>query len=952
MRTFTAAGILVLIFACICPPVAAQGSSPTFLFLLESKGVPTGTIHVFRVNVSTGALTEAPGSPFTAGLIPEYLTVDPTGRFLYVGNQLSQDITAFSINASSGALAELSGSPYAMGSQPGAMSVDPTGRFLYVAGTNAPGQGLFEFTIDGNTGMLTPAPGSPQGGLFATSFAFDPLGNYAYLSTGSPSAGLSSPILVCTINFATGMLRPVGAGQPSSGGASASAIFPGGSLLYSVDAVTSELDAFTVGGNGAVLAESTGSPYSVPHNPASLVVHPAGSFLYVVNQNQSYQTNSSPSQYDGSISVFTINSGSGAITPISGPPISAGINPLSIVVDPTGRFAYATATIYPFGFTGAAQILSFSIDPVSGILTPLPGTPWTDPGPVSNTGMQLAISPGAFTAANPAPTVSSLSPASTNATGTPLTLLVNGTNFVPASTVYFGGQARVTTFVSSSQLSAKILASDIDNGGTAVVFVFNPLPGGGASTSIEFPVFNPVPILTSLSPNSVMAGTSGFSFGANGSNFVTSSVIKFNGTPLITSYLGPTALTTAIPVALIPTQGTANITVTNPANVSTDGGTSNAATMTISAPNTQPVVTSIAPTSAAAGGPAFTLTVNGSGFVQGSQITFHLLNNFTTVFVNSGQLTAVIPASDIAVAGNSYVIVNNPDGFASPPLNFAVTNPPAGIGSVTPPSLPVGSNALTLNVMGTGFLPGTPGVVGSQVLVNGSPRQTTFVSSTLLQATLLPGDLSQAGTLIITVLNPFSAGGTTQPIQVAVTDFSLTLPASVPPITAGQTANIRLTVSPVNGSFPYPVMFSAAPLPLNATATFVPSMTITPGGAAQTVTLSISTMPHAATTIPRVPSGPRPPLLIFGLLGILVVLARFCLWTAAKPPARLAPQLLLALLFLTLAGLAACGAVSAPTSSPAQVTPVMGTSAGNYTIQITATSGAVSHSASVTLTVM
>jgi hypothetical protein len=60
--------------------------------------------------------------------------------------------------------------------------------------------------------------------------------------------------------------------------------------------------------------------------------------------------------------------------------------------------------------------------------------------------------------------------------------------------------------VSSTRLNASILGSDIDNGGTAVVFVFNPLPGGGASTSVEFPVSAPFPNISSISPSCVTAG--------------------------------------------------------------------------------------------------------------------------------------------------------------------------------------------------------------------------------------------------------------------------------------------------------------------------------------------------------------------------------------------------------------------------------------------------------------
>lgn len=953
MRAVIIAAIILLISLVPAAPLSGQSAAPTFLFLLEGRGIPNGTIHVFSVNSLTGVLTEAPGSPFTAGLIPQSMAVDPTGRFLYVSNLQTNDVTGFSVDPVSGALTQLPGSPYFIGSQPLATGVEPTGRFLYVAATGAAGQGLFEFNIDGNSGVLTAASTSPQLGIFGTSMAFNPAGNYLYLATGSATGGQTSSIVVCAINFANGALTPVGGGTPASGGSNAVAVSSDGTLLYSVDPVTSGLDAFAVGAAGVTLAETSGSPYAAPNNPFAMVVHPSGNFLYVVNKNQQYQANLAPNQFDGNVSAYGIAAGSGALSPIAGSPFSAGINPLSIVVDPTGRFAYVTATTYTSGFTGFAQILCFSIDPATGILTPLSGTPWTDS--VQSNGSQLAISPGARIAINPAPSIASLLPSSTIATATAFPLQVNGSNFVPGSTVYFGGVAHATTFVSSSELTANILAADIDNGGTAVVFVFNPLPGGGASTSVEFPVFTPTPVISSLSPSSVAAGTPSFSFDVIGTGFVTSSVINFNGSPLQSFYIGPTAVGTGVPVALISAPGTASITVTSPGNGLAGGGTSNAVTLTIVPPNTQPAVTSISPTGATAGGLGFTLTVNGSGFVQGSQVTFNL-NSVPTTFVSASQLTANIALSAIAMAGNPYVIVNNPDGFASTPLTFTINNPQPGVGSVTPPSDPVGSNELNLVVIGTGFLPGPPGVVGSQVFVNGSPRQTAFLSSTQLQATLLPADLSQPGTLIITVVNPLTAGGTAAVIRFAVTDFSLAPPVSVAPITAGQTANISLTVSPIDGVFAVQVNLSASKLPPNSGASFSPSATIIPGSAPQTVTLAISTMPHTSGATVRFPNGFLPPALFLCALVTTVLLAGFYLWAAPQQRMRVLPQLLFVLAFVAIAGLAACGAVgSAPASVPASTQPIntaTGTPAGSYTINVQATSGGVSHTTTLTLTVM
>ncbi len=60
-----------------------------------------------------------------------------------------------------------------------------------------------------------------------------------------------------------------------------------------------------------------------------------------------------------------------------------------------------------------------------------------------------------------------------------------------------------------------------------------------------------------------------------------------------------------------------------------------------------------------AGSPAFTLTVNGTNFVSGSTVRWNGANR-TTTFVNSSQLTAAIPASDIVTSGTASITVQNP----------------------------------------------------------------------------------------------------------------------------------------------------------------------------------------------------------------------------------------------------------------------------------------------------
>jgi hypothetical protein len=68
------------------------------------------------------------------------------------------------------------------------------------------------------------------------------------------------------------------------------------------------------------------------------------------------------------------------------------------------------------------------------------------------------------------------------------TLTVNGTGFVSGATVNWNGNARITTFVSSSQVTATINAADVTTAGTALVTVSNPAPGGGSSNPVFFEI--------------------------------------------------------------------------------------------------------------------------------------------------------------------------------------------------------------------------------------------------------------------------------------------------------------------------------------------------------------------------------------------------------------------------------------------------------------------------------
>jgi FG-GAP-like repeat len=541
---------------------------------------------------------------------------------------------------------------------------------------------------------------------------------------------------------------------------------------------------------------------------------------------------------------------------------------------------------------------------------------------------------------SPIPTISSVSPMSAMANSGAFTLTVTGTNFVPGSIVNFGGQPRATTFVSATQLTAAIQAGDLATPGLVSVLVANPSPGGGDSTSSTFTVFGPPPTISLLSPPSVVAGDPAFTLTVSGLNFVIGSTVNFNTTFRTTTFVSTTQLTIAISAGDIASQGTINISVTNPAT--TGGGTSTSSPLTVLPTNTQPVVGGLVPASTTAGGSSFTLTLTGTGFTASSVVTFNS-SVVSSAFVSGTVLQAAIPASAISAAGTPFVTVANPNGPPSFVVSFTVNNPVPGAGSVAPSSLPAGNPAVTVNVTGTNFN------TSSTVLVNGISRATTFVSSTSLNAALLASDFAHSGTLGVSVNNPAPGGGTTSALTFTVEDFKVNLQSPAPPVTAGQPANFILMVVPTNTTTASAVTFVASGLPAGATASFLPSATVAAGSGTTAVTLTVTTIAHSAVPPVNSPHMPRPinHLLYWQALGIAFMALGLQVLKRRAP--RLVPQFVLAGLLVIAGGLIACGGGS---RSVATINPATGTPAGTYPLVVTANSGGGSLSTTVTLVVM
>jgi 6-phosphogluconolactonase (cycloisomerase 2 family) len=184
----------------------------------EISGAPG--ITVFTIDPQTGSLSRTSGSYFPVEIHPgpNVMAVHPSGKFLYAATAQpgARSISAFSIDVSTSALAPIPGSPYPAGPHvPQAVTVDPTGKFLFAGGGD--NTHVLAFAIDASTGALSKAPGSPFS-LFVDTFmeVIGPTGRFLYASEGCRNAS------GCSIGSENG-IPPSNAGPlfPAGDGASA-----------------------------------------------------------------------------------------------------------------------------------------------------------------------------------------------------------------------------------------------------------------------------------------------------------------------------------------------------------------------------------------------------------------------------------------------------------------------------------------------------------------------------------------------------------------------------------------------------------------------------------------------------------------------------------------------------------------------------------------------------------
>jgi len=119
-----------------------------------NAGDNTISVYRYRSNVTPLVFeTVYYGSPFATGKAPAGIEIDPTGRYAYVANAGSNDVSAYRIHHQTGALSGLPGSPFKAGQKPRSLLVHPNGQWLFVA--NHDSTDISVFRIETAQGALS-----------------------------------------------------------------------------------------------------------------------------------------------------------------------------------------------------------------------------------------------------------------------------------------------------------------------------------------------------------------------------------------------------------------------------------------------------------------------------------------------------------------------------------------------------------------------------------------------------------------------------------------------------------------------------------------------------------------------------------------------------------------------------------------------------------------------------
>jgi 6-phosphogluconolactonase len=164
---------------------------------------------VYPFDPAMGTLGNQPHITKTrAGAGPRHLVFDPSGRFLYVINELQSSVVSYSYDPARGELHELKTvstlpEKFTANNDAAEIAVHPSGKFLYASNRGHDSIGVF--SVDPAKGTLTRIEFVPTKGKTPRNFAIDPTGSFLLVANQA-----SDNVVVFRIDSKSGRLTPTG----------------------------------------------------------------------------------------------------------------------------------------------------------------------------------------------------------------------------------------------------------------------------------------------------------------------------------------------------------------------------------------------------------------------------------------------------------------------------------------------------------------------------------------------------------------------------------------------------------------------------------------------------------------------------------------------------------------------------------------------------------------------
>lgn len=344
--------------------LAGQSSNPSFLavhpnqrFLYAVNENNSGMVSAFAIDPATGNL-KALNQVSSKGSGPCHLSVDKTGKWLFVANYNNGIAAAFPIN-NDGSLLEASATdPHAgksvnpqrqSGPHAHMAAISPDNRFVWV-----PDLGLdevFSYRIDPAKGGMTPNDppfAKVEAGLGPRHMVFRADSKFAYVM-----AEMGAAVTVFSYDAAKGTMQQVQVistlpeGYTGTKAGAEIAIHPSSKFLYASNRGDDSIAIFKVDASKGTLT-AAGKVSAGGKTPRAFVIDPAGNYLLAANQDSN------------NIVIFKIDQQTGGLTP-TGDTIEIGA-PVSIVFVSAARASAAPARgegipLWANGALGADGIL-------------------------------------------------------------------------------------------------------------------------------------------------------------------------------------------------------------------------------------------------------------------------------------------------------------------------------------------------------------------------------------------------------------------------------------------------------------------------------------------------------------------------------------------------------------------------------------------------------------------